>query len=153
MTTKEEPIKKKKHSVFVQGPITPEFIANSIGKHSSKTNIGAHAIFLGQIRADENEGSTVESIEYTAHNEMAENAFSEIREAAFDKYPMVCMHIYHSLGEVKVGEVSLFVFVSCEHRKKSFEALENIVEEIKLKVPIWKKEKYSDNSHAWPENK
>ena len=140
---------KKKPTVLVQGPISPEFIANSIAKHSTKTDVGAHAIFLGQIRKDDTKDKAVAGIEYTAHNEMAENVFYEIREAAFAKYPMVCMHIYHSLGMVKTGEISLFVFVSCKHREKSFEALQYIVDEIKLKVPIWKKEQYEDLSYKW----
>jgi molybdopterin synthase catalytic subunit len=140
---------KKKHTVLVQGPVTPVFISDSIAKHSAKTEIGAHAIFLGQVRKDNKENSNVINIEYSAYDEMAENAFHEIREAAFLKYPMVCMHIYHSLGLVKAGEISLFVFVSCKHREKSFQALQHIVDEIKLNVPIWKKENYDDGNYKW----
>ena len=133
----------------MEGPIQPDFISNSIAKHSSKTDIGAHAIFLGQIRKDEKGSQVVRDIEYTAHNAMAEEVFYEIRENAFDKFDIVCMHIYHSLGIVKVGEMSLFVFVSCKHRKQSFEALEYLVEEIKAKAPIWKKENYENNTYSW----
>lgn len=140
---------KKKHSVLVNGPITSDFIGNSIAKHSTKTNIGAHAIFLGQVRKDLKENTAVANIEYSAHNEMAEKIFEAIREQAFEKFDMVCMHIYHSLGKVNVGEVSLFVFVSCKHRAQSFEALEWIVEEIKHKVPIWKKENYENGNYSW----
>jgi molybdopterin synthase catalytic subunit len=140
---------KKKHTVLVNGAITPDFIGNSIAKHTTKTTIGAHAIFLGQIRKDEKENSTVVSIDYSAHNEMAEKVFEEIREAAFEKFDMVCMHMYHSLGNVTIGEISLFVFVSTKHREQSFRALEWIVEEIKHKVPIWKKENYDDGNYDW----
>lgn len=136
----------------MQGPITPAFIADSIAKHSSKTDIGAHAIFLGQIRKDVKDDRVVKDIEYTAHNVMAEQAFETIRESAFEKFEMVCMHIYHSLGTVKVGENSLFVFVSCKHRAESFKALEYIVEEIKANVPIWKKENYEDETYTWVGN-
>jgi molybdopterin synthase catalytic subunit len=140
---------RKKHKVLVDGPIQPAFIADSIAKHSSKTNIGAHAIFLGQVRADEKEGKRVKEIEYSAYAEMAENTMAQIREEIFSQYPLTCMHIYHSLGTVKVGEISLFVFVSSVHRKQSFQALEEIVELIKAKVPVWKKEVYEDESHTW----
>ena len=133
----------------MNGPITSDFIGNSIAKHSTKTNIGAHAIFLGQVRKDLKENTAVANIEYSAHNEMAEKIFEAIREQAFEKFDMVCMHIYHSLGKVNVGEVSLFVFVSCKHRAQSFEALEWIVEEIKNKVPIWKKENYENGNYSW----
>ncbi len=141
--------KKRKHKVLIEGPVTPAFIADSIAKHSTKTDIGAHAIFLGQIRKDTKDGRDVKDIIYSAHVEMAEKAFETIREKAFSKYNMVCMHVYHSLGCIKVGEISLFVFVSCKHRSASFDALKEIVEEIKAQVPIWKKESYEDGSHTW----
>ena len=57
---------KKKHNVFVNGSITPDFIANSIAKHSSKTDIGAHDIFLGQVRSDIIDDKTVVAINYEA---------------------------------------------------------------------------------------
>ena len=141
--------KKKKHKVLIEGPVQPSFIADSIAKHSSKTDIGAHAIFLGQVRADAKEGKAVKAIEYSAYPVMAETILSEIREELFSRYPITCMHIYHSLGSVQAGEISLFVFVSCKHRKESFDALRDIVELIKAKVPVWKKEIYEDESHIW----
>jgi len=143
---------KKKHNVFVDGPISPEFIANSIAKHSTKTEIGAHDIFLGQVRKDEIEGKDVVAINYEAYQEMADELFHEIREAAFVKYNLVCMHIYHSLGVVKAGEICLFVFVSSKHRKVAFEACQDIIEQIKAMTPIWGKEIFEDDSYVWKEN-
>jgi len=142
----------KPKKVFVQGPISPEFVAKSIASHQSKTGIGAHAIFLGQIRADQKEGSTVTGIDYTAYEEMAEQAFHDIREAAFAKFELTCMHIYHSLGLVPTGEISLFVFVSSPHRRAAFEASEYIVEEIKANVPIFGKELVGETGYVWKEN-
>ena len=98
-------IDKPKKTSFIQGAISTEFIGNSIAKHQSKTTIGAHNIFLGQVRADEIDGKTVVAIDYSAYEEMAEQSFYEIREAAFAKYDLTCMHIYHSLGIVKTGEI------------------------------------------------
>ncbi len=141
--------KKKKHKVLIEGPIQPSFIADSIAKHSSKTDIGAHAIFLGQVRADEKNGKAVKAIEYSAYVEMAESTLADIREELFSQYPITCMHIYHSIGTVNAGEISLFVFVSCKHRQQSFDALRDIVELIKAKVPVWKKEVYEDESYVW----
>ena len=116
-------------NVFVQGAITPEFIANSIAKHQSKTQIGAHDIFLGQVRADVIDGKEVKAIEYSAYEAMANKKFHEIREATFKKHELSCMHIYHSMGRVEVGEICLFVFVrSSPHRKEVFEALQYVVE-------------------------
>jgi molybdopterin synthase catalytic subunit len=143
---------KKKHNVFINGPITPDFIANSIAKHSTKTNIGAHDIFLGQVRSDIIDDKTVVAINYEAYQEMADELFYEIREAAFAKYNLVCMHIYHSLGLVKAGEICLFVFVSSKHRKVAFESCQDIVEQIKSMTPIWGKEIFEDDSFVWKEN-
>ena len=112
--------KKPMKSVFKEGAITSEFIGNSIYKHQAKTSIGAHNIFLGQVRADVINDKTVVAIEYTAYEDMANQKFHEIRESAFDKFELTCMHIYHSLGTVKVGEICLFVFVSSPRRKVVF---------------------------------
>src|SRR4249920_1923813 len=110
-----------KKTVFIQGSISSEFIGQSIAKHQSKMTIGAHNIFLGQVRADEIDGKTVKAIDYTAYEEMAGQSFYEIREVAFAKYDLTCMHIYHSLGVVEAGEVCLFVFVSAPRRKTTYE--------------------------------
>jgi len=139
-------------SVFKQGAISSEFIGESIAKHQTKTAIGAHNIFLGQVRSDVIDDKTVTAIEYTAYEEMANAKFHEIREAAFVKFELTCMHIYHSLGIVNAGEICLFVFVSSPHRKMVFEALEFIVEEIKAKVPVFGKEIFDDSSHQWKVN-
>ena len=137
---------------FIQGAISSEFIGNSIAKHQSKTTIGAHNIFLGQVRADEIEGKTVAAIEYSAYEEMAEQNFYDIREAAFAKYNLTCMHIYHSLGLVKTGEICLFVFASAPRRKVVFKAIEFLVEEIKQKVPVFGKEIFEDETYTWKKN-
>ncbi len=143
---------KKPKKVFVQGPIPPEKIAKSIANHQSKTNIGAHSIFLGQVRADEIDGKRVTAIDYSAYEEMAEMEFHKIRESAFEKFDLTCSHIYHSLGEVKSGELCLFVFTSSAHRKSAIDACTYLVEEIKAKVPIFGKELFEDQSHQWKVN-
>ncbi len=101
-------------NIFVEGAIAPSKIAESIGHHQSKTEIGAHNIFLGQVRADEIGGKKVNAIEYNAQTEIANQVCHEIREAAFSKYDLSCMHIYHSLGVVKTGEIC-FLFLYRAH--------------------------------------
>lgn len=144
---------KKIKNVFVEGPITPEKIASSIAHHQVKTNIGAHDIFLGQVRADEIDGKTVQAIEYSAYEEMANKVFDEIREDAFSKFDLTCAHIYHSKGVVKAGELCLFVFTSSKHRAMAFDACRYITEEIKAKAPVFGKEIFEDSSHVWKVNK
>ena len=148
----EEKIRKPK-PIFKEGAISAENIGKSIANHQSKTDIGAHSIFLGQVRADEIDGKKVRAIEYSAQESMAEKEVFRIREEAFEKYNLTCMHIYHSIGLVPVGEVCLFVFTSSPHRKDCQNATEFIVEEIKQRAPIFGKEIFEDDSHQWKVNK
>lgn len=134
------------------GPITSEFIGDSIYKHQRKTNIGAHQIFLGQVRADLIDNKTVQAINYTAFEDLANQVFEEIRENTFSKFDLVCMHIYHSIGLVQAGEICLFVFVSSKHRLIAQKAVEYIVEEIKNKTPIFGQEIFEDKSTQWKVN-
>lgn len=138
--------------VFIEGPISSAFIGDAIAKHQSKTSIGAHNIFLGQVRADEMEGKAVAAIEYTCYEELANEKLHEIREEAFQKFDLICMHIYHSLGTIKTGEVCFFVFVSAKRRKEVYSATEWIVNEVKDRTPIFGKEIFEDQSHQWKVN-
>lgn len=144
---------KKKKNVFVQGPVSPDFIGNSIAHHAIKKDIGAHSIFLGQVRADEKEQGTVSAIVYECYPEMAEEVFHTIREETFSKFNLTCMHIYHSLGEVKAGEISLFVFTSSAHRKAAIEACSYVVERIKKEAPVWGKEMFENGTAEWKINR
>lgn len=137
---------------FIDGSITPQFISDSIAKHQTKTGIGGHNIFLGQVRADIIDGKEVKAIEYSGYMEMAEKEFHNIRETAFENFDLTCMHIYHSLGIVKAGEICLFVFVSSKHRDECYKASRYIVEEIKAKTPIFGKELFEDDSFTWKIN-
>lgn len=145
---KEKKIKK----VFMEGAISPAFVGDAIAKHSTKKDIGAHSIFLGQVRNDRIAEREVTAIDYTAYREMAEEKFHEIREIIFDKYSLTCMHIYHSLGRVNAGEISLFVFTSSVHRKDAMDACSEIVEKVKKEVPVWGKEIFTDEGHQWKKN-
>ncbi len=139
---------KKVRTIFVEGPIGAQFIADSISKHSTKKSIGAHSIFLGQVRNDRIDEKEVMAIEYTAYTDMANERMTEIREELFSKYALTCMHIYHSLGMVKSGELSLFVFTSSAHRNAAIDACEEIVDRIKKELPIWGKELF-DEGYVW----
>ncbi len=144
---------KKSKSVFIDGKISIEFIAESLQKHQRKTEIGAHNIFLGQVRKDLIEGKIVSALNFSCYQEMADKKLEIIREETFQKFDLTCMHIYHSLGEVKVGEICLFVFVSAPHRPKVYEATEYIVNRVKSEVPIFGKEIFEDESYQWKKNK
>ena len=140
---------RKVKNIFVQGPITASFIGDSIQKHSTRTDIGGHSIFLGQVRADIVDEKKVLSIEYTAYEEMALEKMHAVREEIFAKYNLTCMHVYHSLGKVSAGEISLFVFTSSAHRKAAIDACSETVERIKAELPVWGKELFTDETWQW----
>ncbi|MFN5477320.1 MAG: molybdenum cofactor biosynthesis protein MoaE [Chitinophagaceae bacterium] len=143
---------RKVRNIFMQGPVEPGFIAESIAKHATNTAIGGHSIFLGQVRADEANGQKVAAIEYTSHTEMALEKMHEIRQAIFAKYPLTCMHVHHSLGAVRAGEICLFVFTSSAHRKAAIDACEECVERIKAELPVWGKEIFEGEGYQWKVN-
>ena len=150
----------KKHKVkdiFVDGPIDPAFVGTSIGKHATRKDIGAHEIFLGQVRADFMTGpieGSVEAIEYTAYREMALERMTVIREEAFTKWPsMTCLHVHHSIGLIPVGQLCFMVFASAPHRMAAREAVAWVVDQVKKELPIFGKEVLGDSTHVWKQNK
>ena len=145
-------MEKREASIFIQGAITADLIGDSIQKHSSKSDIGAHNIFLGQIRKDMVGDQEVCAIEYTSYETMAINKMQEIKEEMFAKYNLICIHVLHSLGKIHVGEICLFVFASSKHRKMANDACQEIVERIKNELPIWGREIFLDGNYKWKEN-
>jgi molybdopterin synthase catalytic subunit len=144
---------RKPKNIFQQGAIPATFISESIQKHSSQTAIGGHSIFLGQVRADETENGKVKAIDFTAFEDMAHEKMHLIRENIFAKYPLTCMHVHHSLGQVQSGEICLFVFTSSAHRKAAMDACQETVERLKAELPIWGKEIMENDEHQWKVNK
>ena len=139
--------------MFIQGPIPAEKISDTIARHQSMTEIGAHSLFLGQVRADKAEGKAVTAIEYSAYEEMAGKELEKIREQIISQYDLISAHIYHSLGEVKTGQICFFVFTCSAHRREANEACRYLVDEIKEKVPIFGKELFEDETHQWKVNR
>ncbi len=139
---------------FLQdSPISQELVSDTI-QSACKPNVGAHSIFLGQVREDTIEGKKVTEIEYSAYEDMVSNEMEKIINIVVDKYADIKrIYIKHAKGMVKVGEISMMVFVACGHRVQAFRAVADIVNLIKERVPIWKKEFLDDDSHTWPENK
>ncbi|MEN1785407.1 MAG: molybdenum cofactor biosynthesis protein MoaE [Bacteroidota bacterium] len=143
---------KSSKNIFIEGAISPDFIAQAITELQAETAIGAHDIFLGQVRADIIEGKMVAAITYEAYEGMADAKFAEITEAAFARFDLTNLAIYHSVGKVAVGELCLFVMASAPHRQVVFEALRYVVEAIKKEVPVFGKELFEDNTHQWKVN-
>ncbi len=143
---------QKIKNIFVTGAISPAFIGEKIAAHQSKTDIGGHSIFLGQVRADTVENKQVVAVEYTSYEAMALEQMAAIRKTMIEKYSLSCMHVYHSLGRIRSGEICLFVFTSAPHRKAAIEACSETVERLKAELPIWGQEIFEDNSFQWKIN-
>jgi len=102
---------------------------------------GALTDFWGMVRRLE-EGRQIEGIDYEAHREMAEHQLKRISEDAAEKFGCYLVIIHHRIGFVAVGEPSLFLRVISLHRAEAFRATQWIVDELKKKVPIWKRPKF-----------
>ncbi|MGO3807552.1 MAG: molybdenum cofactor biosynthesis protein MoaE [Sphingobacterium sp.] len=139
-------------NIFTEGAIPAQMITDAILRHESKTGVGAHALFLGQIRADPIDNKPVLAIQYTANMDLAMLQMEAISESVSSKYALDSILVYHSLGSVSVGEICFFVFVSSERRKAAISACEEVVERVKKELPIWGKELYADSTYTWKKN-
>jgi molybdopterin synthase catalytic subunit len=99
---------------------------------------GAIVDFWGVVRRLEG-GREIEGIEYESHREMAEHQLRQIANDAAEQFPLQLVIIYHRIGFIAVGEASLFLRVASKHRSEGFRAGQRIVDELKKKVPIWKR--------------
>jgi molybdopterin synthase catalytic subunit len=153
MDVNTKQVKMKAVLLFVAGPIKPDQIAGSISSFSELKQVGAHSIFMGQVRNDLIDGRKVRAIEYTAYEEMARDKADEIVIKTSKNFALEDVKIYHSLGEVKSGEICLFVIAVSKHRKGAIEGCQEIVEQIKHELPIWGKEKFEDESTQWKVNR
>jgi molybdopterin synthase catalytic subunit len=104
-----------------------------------KPEAGAYVVFLGQVR-NKNMGREVLKLIYEAYPEMAEAEMERIREKAFERFPIIDMVIWHRYGELEVGEDTILIVASAKHRREAFKACEWALEEVKHRVPVWKRE-------------
>jgi molybdopterin synthase catalytic subunit len=140
------------NNIFIDGPISSEFISKIIHLHNLHTTIGAQSIFLGQVRNDEADGSRVAAIEYTTHAEMALEKLNEIQADLFEKYQMTGLNIFHSTGKVRAGEICFFVLAVSAHRAQAIAACSEAVERVKSELPVWGKLILENTAIQWKEN-
>ena len=111
---------------------------------------GGTVLFIGSVR-DHNEKGSVSEIYYEAYKEMAEEKIAEIEDEVRKRWNVRKFVAIHRIGNLRVGEPSVAVAVSSEHRKEAFEACKYGIDEIKTRVPIWKKE-VSASGTVWVED-
>jgi molybdopterin synthase catalytic subunit len=108
---------------------------------------GATILFLGTIR-NHNEGYDVSAIYYEVYMRMAEDAMAKIEAEAIKRWNLRKFAAMHRIGNLKIGEVSVVIAVSSEHRAEAFEAARYAIDQIKSEVPIWKKEVINNGKEA-----
>ncbi len=116
----------------------------------SSSKFGASIIFTGTVR-DVNENKKVTGITYDSHDELVVKSFEEIYKESGDKLHIKdkAVFIEHVKGYVGLGEVSILIAVACPHRVEAYDLSRYIIEEIKKRSPIWKKEHYENESSEW----
>jgi molybdopterin synthase catalytic subunit len=108
---------------------------------------GARVDFQGIVRGSE-DGRELDGIDYEAHREMAEHQLKQIAEQAAVQFGLRSVVIHHRIGFVAVGDPSLFMRVCSGHREAAFQASRWIVDELKKKVPIWKRPRFGVHHRA-----
>ena len=109
---------------------------------------GAFASFEGWVR-DHNEGRAVQGLHYEAYAALAETEGERIVEEAMRKFDIVDARCVHRIGELRIGELAVWVGVSAAHRGAAFDACRHIIDEVKSRVPIWKQERYREGDAGW----
>ncbi len=111
---------------------------------------GALVLFEGRAR-DHHEGRPVLQLAYESYVPMAEKELGLLREKAIERFGLTRCAIHHRIGIVPLTEAAVIVATSSAHRAESFQAAAWIMDEIKQRIPIWKRETYKDGSEAWVE--
>ncbi len=113
--------------------------SNAIEQKIESPANGAQCVFRGVVRRD-SDLNPVESLEYEAYSEMATRQLQEMAEDASKKWPGARIAMEHRLGSVPIGEPSVIIAVGTPHRAEAFACCRYLIEELKHRVPIWKKE-------------
>ena len=116
----------------------------------SSSKFGASIFFTGTVR-DQNNNKTVTGITYDSHDELVIKSFEEIYNEVDKKLNTKdkAVFIEHIKGYLKLGEISIIIAVACKHREQAYVLSRYIIEEIKKRSPIWKKEHYTNDESAW----
>ena len=109
---------------------------------------GASIIFVGTVR-DVNDGRAVSGIEYTTYETMAVRELEVILAEAASRFGTTDVVVEHRVGRLGLGEASVVIAVAHPHRAQAYDASRFIIEELKRRVPIWKREEYVDGTRAW----
>lgn len=114
----------------------------------SSNDAGAVSVFIGTVR-DLSEGRSVERLEYEAYRAMAETELTDVVHEAAEKFEISSLVAEHRIGELDIGDVSVAIASAHAHRAAAIECTRFVIEEIKKRVPIWKREHFVDGTREW----
>ena len=127
-----------------------KILTSNAEKFIKDSKFGASIYFLGTVR-NINDNKTVTGITYDSHDEMVIKSFKEIYNEADQKLDIKdkAVFIEHAKGYLELGEISIIIAVACKHRDQAYVLSRYIIEEIKKRSPIWKKEHYENEESEW----
>jgi molybdopterin synthase catalytic subunit len=133
---------------IVERPLDPAGLLSEVLDSAN----GAAVVFVGTVR-DMNDGRAVTGIEYSAYRDMAERELSDVLREASERYGTPDVVVEHRIGRLDLGEASVVIAVAHPHRANAYEASRYVIEQLKQRVPIWKREHYADGTREWVEAK
>lgn len=131
-------------ALVTSDPINP---ARMLGGALSPAD-GAALLFWGVVR-QENDGRAVSRLEYSAYAPMAEKEMLRIADEARERFGTGAIHVVHRVGTLEIGEASVAIAVASPHRAEAYEASRYVIEQLKQRVPVWKREGYVDGETEW----
>ncbi len=129
---------------FTREPLSLERLVAEV----SSPACGGTCVFLGTVRNGPAEGS-VTAIEYSAYETMVEAEFGRLLDDARGRWPDARIAVRHRLGAIPVGDASIAIAAAAPHRAQAFDACRFVIEEVKRRIPVWKKELRVDGSEVW----
>ncbi len=129
---------------LTDAPIDPASLIKGFGD----ARAGACVTFEGRVRG-QNDGKGVKALDYEAHATLAQKEGERILAEAREKFEILDALCVHRTGSLSLGDIAVWIAVVAAHRGAAFEACRFIIDESKARVPIWKKEHYSDGSTEW----
>lgn len=131
-------------TAIVEHPIDATALVAEVGRHAN----GATVLFVGTVR-DVNDGRPVSGIEYSAYRSMAEREMAEIVREASGQFGTSDIVVEHRIGLLELGEASVVIAVAHPHRGAAYDASCYVIEQLKVRVPVWKLEHYADGTREW----
>lgn len=132
---------------LTEEPIDPTILRRELRSLSA----GAYCSYEGWVR-DHNEGKVVAELHYSTYAALAPSVAKQILAEAADQFHIEDAAIVHRTGALKVGDIAVWVGVTAHHRGDTFLACRYLIDNVKHRLPIWKKEIYTDGSDAWIES-